>query len=70
MIIGRKGRRLNVISHNSSTLLESLKLIIFFMKEYIKIEKYVSVAEFAQLLSKAHFFKWQNRIREFKIQKQ
>lgn len=62
MIVGHMSRRHNLISKNSANLLGSIKDIIYFMKEYLKMNKFLEVIEFAQLLSKAHFFKWQNRI--------
>lgn len=51
-----------MIVKNISNIVDSLKHVIFFMKEFIKNEKFLEAIEFAQLLSKAHFFKWQNRI--------
>jgi hypothetical protein len=36
------------------------------MKECLKCERRSQAVHLAQLLSKAHFFKWQNRIQGFK----
>lgn len=62
MLGGGTMRRCNLISKNSSSLVSSLEYVIFFMKEYVKVSRYDEVVEFAQILSKAHFFKWQNKI--------
>lgn len=41
MIVGHLSRRHNLISKNSVNLLGSVKDIIYFMKEYLKMNKFI-----------------------------
>lgn len=68
-ILGKNSRKENLILKNVGNLVTSLRHIVFFMKQLLKCENYTEVIEFAQLLSKAHFFKWQNKNTEFKVLK-
>ena len=63
---GDRMKKTNFIYKNSGLLVSSVKYVIFFMKEGLASEKYHEVLNLAKLLSKAHFFKWQNRVTIFK----